>query len=357
MNDYPQAPDSVARRLQEGLVIPAHPLALTRTRQLDARRQRALTRYYLAAGAGGLAVGVHTTQFAIRDPRHGLLRPVLELAARTAAERRAHQTSPAVLIAGVCGLTPQAVEEARLARELGYHAGLLSLGALREATERALLVHCREVAREIPLMGFYLQPAAGGRRLPYSFWRRFVEIGNVVAIKIAPFNRYQTIEVIRAVVEAGRHDIALYTGNDDTIVADLLTPFRFVRGGRAIERRIVGGLLGHWAVWTQRAAALHRACRRVVQSGRSVPAALLRRATAVTDANAAFFDAAHGFAGCIAGIHEVLRRQGLLAGRWCLDPSERLSPGQAQEIERVYRAYPELNDDPFVAQHLDTWLR
>jgi hypothetical protein len=244
-----------------------------------------------------------------------------------------------------------------LASELGYHAGLLSLGALREAGERELVAHCRAVAGAIPLVGFYLQPAAGGRLLPYSFWRRFVEIENVVAIKIAPFNRYQTIEVIRAVVEAGRDDIALYTGNDDTIVTDLLTPFEFVVGRRRVERRIVGGLLGHWAVWTRKAVALHRTCRRVAESGRGVPPDLLRQVIAVTDANAAFFDAAHGFAGCIAGIHEVLRRQGLLAGRWCLDAREQLSPRQAEGIDRVYRAYPELNDDDFVRQHLDVWLR
>jgi dihydrodipicolinate synthase/N-acetylneuraminate lyase len=262
-----------------------------------------------------------------------------------------------VLIAGLCGVTARAVREARQARELGYDAGLLSLGALRAATERHLLAHCRAVAQEIPLMGFYLQPAAGGRLLPYSFWRAFAQIANVIAIKIAPFNRYQTIDVVRAVAEAGRDDIALYTGNDDAIVADLVTPFRFDVGGRAVERRIVGGLLGQWAVWTQAAVALHTECRRVARSGRPVPGDLLRRGIALTDANAALFDAAHGFAGCIAGIHEGLRRQGLLAGTWCLDPDERLSPGQAAEIERVCRAYPELRDDEFVARHRDEWMR
>jgi len=357
MNDYPQPPEWVRGRLGEGLVIPAHPLALTRHRTLDERRQRALTRYYLAAGAGGLAVGVHTTQFAIRDPRHGLLGPGLELAARTAVEAVGSSGRPAVLIAGICGPTAQAAREARLARALGYHAGLLSLGALRDAPERALLAHCRAVAREIPLVGFYLQPAVGGRVLPFGFWRRFAEIENVVAIKIAPFNRYQTLDVIRAVAEAGRDDIALYTGNDDTIVTDLLTPFRFRVGSAMIERRIVGGLLGHWAVWTRKAVELHRACRRVARgAGRRVPPDLLRLGAAVTDANAALFDAAHGFAGCIAGLHEILRRQGLTAGRWCLDTRETLSAGQSDEIDRVCGAYPELNDDDFVRAHRDAWL-
>jgi dihydrodipicolinate synthase/N-acetylneuraminate lyase len=338
-------------------VIPAHPLALTRRRRLDERRQRALTRYYLAAGAGGLAVGVHTTQFAIREPQHGLLRPVLELAAETVAAEAAATARKTVLIAGVCGRTRQAVDEAGLACGLGYHAGLLSLGALRDATERELLAHCRAVAGVIPLVGFYLQPAVGGRVLPFSFWRRFVEIENVVAIKIAPFNRYQTLEVIRAAVEAGRDDLALYTGNDDNIVLDLLTPFPFRAGGRAVERHLVGGLLGHWAVWTRRAVELHAACRRLAKSGGPIPAAMLRRAAAETDANSALFDAAHGFAGCIAGVHEVLRRQGLLAGTWCLEPHERLSPGQACELDRILREHPDLNDDAFVREHLGDWLR
>lgn len=344
-------------RLRAGLVIPAHPLALTSGRKLDERRQRALTRYYLAAGAGGLAVGVHTTQFAIREPRHGLLRPVLELAAETAAAAIRQPDDRPVLIAGLCGPTAQAVREAQQARELGYHAGLLSLGALRTAPERELLAHCRTVAGEFPVMGFYLQPAAGGRLLSYAFWRKFAEIQNVVAIKIAPFNRYQTLDVIRAVAEAGRDDLALYTGNDDAIVADLVTPFRFHVHGQIVERRIVGGLLGHWAVWTHAAVQLHRDCCRAARSGKAVPVDLLRCGMAVTDANGACFDAAHGFAGCIPGIHEVLRRQGLLRGTWCLDPDERLSPGQAAEIERVWRAYPELSDDAFVARHLDDWLR
>lgn len=345
------------QRLLAGLVIPAHPLALTARRRLDERRQRALSRYYLAAGAGGLAVGVHTTQFAIREPRHGLLAPVLELAASTARERTGSRDSRPVLIAGICGKTRQAVREARLSRELGYDVGLLSLAVLPTATEAELLAHTRAVAAELPVMGFYLQPAVGGRLLPYAFWRRFAEIESVVAIKIAPFNRYQTLDVIRAVAESGRDDIALYTGNDDAIVSDLVTPFRFRVRDREVERRIGGGLLGHWSVWTKRAVELHRTCRRVSGAGRPIPAALMARGAAVTDANAAFFDAANGFAGCIAGLHEVLRRQGLLAGTWCLDPRAGLSPGQEVEIDRVYRAYPELNDDAFVEAHRDDWLR
>ena len=355
--EFPQPPAWVREQLGRGLAIPAHPLALTRARKFDERRQRALTRYYLAAGAGGLAVGVHTTQFAIREPKHGLLRPVLELAAQTARERPNRDGSSPVLIAGICGRRPQALREAKLARELGYHAGLLSLGAFAASNDRQLVSHCREVALEIPLFGFYLQPAAGGRLLPHSFWRRLAEIPNVVAIKIAPFNRYQTLDVLRAIVAAGRDDIALYTGNDDNIVMDLLTPFRFTVGGRLVERRIVGGLLGHWSVWTKKAVELQAECLRMVQSNEPISAEMLRRAVQVTDANAAFFDAANGYAGCIPGLHEILRRQGLVAGTWCLDPRETLGPGQRQEIDRVSRDYPELNDDEFVGAHIDEWLR
>jgi dihydrodipicolinate synthase/N-acetylneuraminate lyase len=328
-------------KLGKGVVIPAHPLALTAGRKLDERRQRALTRYYLAAGAGGVAVGVHTTQFEIRDPKVGLYRPVLELAMEEL--RGANR----VAVAGVAGQTRQAVEEAGFAARCGYHAGLLSLGAMREAGIAELLDHVREVASLIPVFGFYLQPAVGGRILPYDFWRGLAEIENVVAIKIAPFNRYRTIDVVRAVAESGRADsIALYTGNDDTIVADLLTPFRF--GGKTV--RIAGGLLGHWAVWTKPAVEMLDA----IHAG--TLAEPLRLAAQITDANAAFFDPANHYRGCIAGIHEVLRRQGLLQGRWCLNPDEDLSPGQAEQIDRVWRAYPHLNDDDFVAAHLDEWL-
>ncbi len=341
--------------LRQGVVIPASPLALNAQRRWDERRQRALWRYYIAAGAGGIAVGVHTTQFAIRDPKIGLFRPLLELVKEEFDRADAARSEPLVRIAGICGDTPQALAEAELARAMGFHAGLLSLSALKEADDDTLIAHCRRVAEVIPLVGFYLQPAVGGRVLSYRFWRRFAEIEKVVAIKIAPFNRYQTLDVVRAIAESGRDDIALYTGNDDNIVLDLLTPYRFTVGSKQVERRIVGGLLGHWAVWTKRAVELLECCHAVARE-QTIPADLLRLAVEVTDCNAAFFDAANGFRGCIAGIHEVLRRQGLLEGIWCLDPNETLSPGQAEEIDRVYRSYPHLNDDTFVAEHLHEWL-
>ncbi len=338
---------TLRERLFDSLVIPAHPLALNANRKLDEQRQRALTRYYLAAGAGGIAVGVHTTQFEIRDARHGLFRPVLELAAE---EMRG---SPALKIAGICGPTTQATSEAELARSLGYDAGLLSLGALKDASVEELLSHARAAASILPLVGFYLQPSVGGRLLPFEFWRSFAEIENVVAIKIAPFNRYQTIDVVRAVALSGRaQEIALYTGNDDNIVVDLLTEFRV--GGEPI--RIRGGLLGHWAVWTRKAVELLARVRTIADAGMAISPDLLTLAAQTTDANAALFDPAHQFHGCIAGIHEVLRRQGLLAGRWCLNPDEELSPGQSEEIDRVCSLYPGLTDDDFVAAHIDEWM-
>ena len=336
-------------KLLEGLVIPAHPLALTEEHALDERHQRALTRYYLAAGAGGLAVGVHTTQFEIHDPEVGLYRPVLALAMEE-AERA--DTEP-VMIAGLVGPTGQARQEARQARELGYDCGLLSLAALPEAPTGELVEHVKAVAEILPVFGFYLQRAVGGRRLPYRFWRRFCEIEGAVAVKIAPFDRYRTLDVVRAVADAGRlGEIALYTGNDDHIVADLLTEFPF--GGGA---RIAGGLLGHWAVWTRTAVSLLEEVKAARRAGDAeATARLLRRGAEITDANAAFFDPTHDFAGSIAGIHEVLRRQGLMQGRWTLSPDEQLSAGQMEEIDRVYAAYPHLNDDDFVRTHLKDWL-
>jgi hypothetical protein len=341
--------------LARGQVIPAHPLALTAARTLDERHQRALTRYYVAAGAGGMAVGVHTTQFQIRDPRHGLLEPVLSLAAATATESLGAQPRPFARIAGVCGDTRQAVAEARLAHDLGYDAALLSLGALHDAPERLLLDHCRAVGEILPLFGFYLQPAVGGRVLRYEFWRGFAEIPQVIAIKIAPFNRYQTLDVLRAVADAGRSDIALYTGNDDQIVVDLLTQFPAL-GDRGSRPRIVGGLLGQWAVWTRRAVEMLDEIRQV-RDRAELDASWLTRAAALTDANGALFDVRHAFAGCIAGLHEILRRQRLVAGVCCLDPNEGLSVGQLDEINRVVRLHPELTDDAFVAAHVDDWLR
>jgi dihydrodipicolinate synthase/N-acetylneuraminate lyase len=338
--------------LAQGLVIPAHPLALNANGRLDETRQRALSRYYLEAGAGGLAVGVHTTQFAIHRDDVGLYRPVLTLAAEE-MQRAGDRTL--VRVAGVIGTTGQASREASLAADLGYDCVLLSLAGLADLSEVQLIDHCRAVAEILPVFGFYLQPDVGGIALPYSFWRRFCEIENVVAIKIAAFNRYRTLDIVRATADAGRDDIALYTGNDDSIVFDLLTPYEFLHNGQTIRRWFAGGLLGHWAVWTRAAVQLLQLCRST-RAGSSVPRELLIRAGQVTDCNAAIFDAANRFHGCIPGIHEVLRRQGLLQGNWCLDPRETLSTGQLQEIDRVYRAYPLENDDAFVAAHLHDWL-
>jgi len=341
--------------LRRGAVIPAHLLALDAQRKLDERRQRAMTRYYLDAGAGGVAVGVHSTQFAIRDV--GLYEPVLQIAMRTAQDwvplggRR-----PLFMVAGLAGSTAQAVREAGIARGLGYHAGLLSLGAMKGASEQELVAHCRAVADVMPLVGFYLQPAVGGIHLPAGFWQQFAAIDNVVAIKMAPFHRYRTLDVVRGVVMARAEDrVTLYTGNDDHIVLDLLAPFTLARDGQPVTVRIRGGLLGHWSVWTSRAVDLLRRIHAAVEAG-NVPQELLALDAQVTDCNAALFDVAHDFHGCIAGCHEVLRRQGLLQGTWCLDPAEGLSPGQAEELDRVQRDYPHLTDDAFVARHRDRWL-
>jgi dihydrodipicolinate synthase/N-acetylneuraminate lyase len=346
---------AIRTRLAEGLVIPAQPLALDTDRRLSERHQRAISRYYLEAGADGIAVGVHSTQFAIREPQHGLFEPVLALAAEEMDRHAAATARPVVKIAGLCGPTRQAVAEAGLATRLGYHAGLLSLAAVIALDIDALVAHCAEVARQMPIIGFYLQPAVGGRVLPLTFWRRFVEIENVVAIKIAPFNRYQTIDVVRAVVEAGRDDVALYTGNDDSIVVDLLTTWVFPRDGMPLRRQIVGGLLGHWGVWTRKAVEQFTRIKAARAEGR-LAADWLTEAAAVTDMNAAVFDAAHDFRGCIPGILEVLRRQGLVPSACCLDPHETLSPGQAAELDRVTAAYPQLIDDQFVAEHRSRWL-
>jgi dihydrodipicolinate synthase/N-acetylneuraminate lyase len=344
---------TVLQALRKGVVIPAHPLALNAQRKLDERRQVALTRYYCEAGAGGIAVGVHTTQFAIRNPQVGLFQPVLRLAAQAASEFELRSGKRVVKVAGICGPTPQAVSEAEFARSTGYDLGLLSLAALPTAADDELLDHCRAVAREIPVCGFYLQPSVGGRLLSYEFWRSFCAIEAVVAIKVAPFNRYQTLDVVRGVVDSGRADeIALYTGNDDNIIPDLLSEFR-VDGGTASFR---GGLLGQWAVWTRGAVLLLEKIHRCRQSNGEGAAEILAESSALTDANAALFDVRNRFAGCIAGLHEILRRQGIFAGRWCLDPAEDLSPGQLQEIDRVVAAYPHLTDDEFVKSNVDRWL-
>ena len=345
-------PAPVLTTLRKGAAIPAHPLALDANRKLDERRQRALSRYYLDAGAGGLAVGVHTTQFAIRDV--GLYKPVLELAMRAATD---WSDKPNVMIAGLAGPTEQAVKEAIVARDLGYHAGLLSLAAMKGASEDDLIAHATTIAKEFPLIGFYLQPAVGGIVLPVSFWRRFAQIENVVAIKMAPFHRYRTLDVIRGVAEAGAADrVTLYTGNDDHIVMDLLAPFIVVVNGKPTTLRIKGGLLGHWSVWVKKAVELLDSIHAVVDAGGTATADLLALDSQVTDRNAAVFDVANNFHGVICGCHEILRRQGILEGTWCLDPNENLGPGQKEEIDRVYAAYPHLNDDDFVKANRERWL-
>jgi dihydrodipicolinate synthase/N-acetylneuraminate lyase len=337
--------------LQAGTVIPAHPLALTQKRQLDEARQRGLTRYYLASGAGGVAVGVHTTQFEIRNPGVKLYEPVLALAA---AEIEAAQLCrPFIKVAGIVGPTRQALAEARLALKYGYDLGLLSLGGLPGWTEKQILERVQAVAEVIPVFGFYLQPSVGGRIFSYDFWCEFAQIPQVEAIKVAAFNRYQTLDVVRAVCfSSRRHDIALYTGNDDHIIGDLLTTYRFEVEGQVVEKDFVGGLLGHWAVWTRKAVELLAEVKAARRQGGKAIAELLTKNIAVTDMNAAIFDPAHSFHGCIPGIQEVLRRQGLLAGRWCLNPNEAVSPGQLQEIDRVCAAYPQLQDDTFVRELL-----
>ena len=350
-------PPALLSAFRQGGVIPAQPLALDARRQLSERHQRALTRYYVDAGACGLAVGVHSTQFEIRDPEIGLFEPVLTLASETIDSACARRGQKILKIAGVCGRTAQAVREASFARGVGYHACLLSLAAMKEADVDTLVAHCREVAAIMPVIGFYLQSSVGGRPLPYAFWRRFAEIPNILAVKMAPFNRYQTLDVVRAVCDAGREkEIMLYTGNDDNIVIDLLTTYRIRTPQGPREVRIIGGLLGHWAVWTRKAVELLAECHRCVAQGGGIPQAMLTRAVEITDTNAAFFDVANGFAGCIPGIHEVLRRQGLMPGTWCLNPHEQLSPGQSAEIDRIYAAYPHLNDDEFVKENLSRWL-
>jgi len=346
------APD-VLKNFRNGCVIPAQPLALDSDRRFSPRHQRALCRYYIDAGSGGIAVGVHSTQFAIRDPKIGLFEPVLRQTSGFIDQWCAQRGRKVLKVAGVCGKTPQAAAEAEFVANTGYDCALLSLAAFASATVEEMIEHCRAIADILPIIGFYLQPSVGGRILPYDFWREFMEIENVLAVKMAPFNRYQTFDVVRALADSGRDDVTLYTGNDDNLLIDLLTPYPI--GDRTL--RIRGGLLGHWCVWTKKAVELLSEVHRYADSGADIPQELLARNVKITDSNAAFFDPSHGFAGCIPGIHEVLRRQGLLLGTWCLDPNEVLSAGQSEEIDRVCHAYPELNDDAFVAAHLEEWLQ
>jgi hypothetical protein len=347
---FPELDTIIVKALQEGTVIPAHPLALKENLTLDERRQRRLTQYYISSGVGGLAVGVHTTQFEIRKPGIDLLEPVLKITAEEIGNTTSNK--PFIKVAGVVGQTVQAIREAEMAKRFGYDLALVSMGGLGDYSEAQLIEHTRTVASIIPIFGFYLQPAVGGRKLSYDFWRKFVEIPNVYAIKVAAFNRYQTLDVLRAVCDSDSRDrIALYTGNDDNIVADLLTPFRFTINGKEIEKKFVGGLLGHWAVWTKAAVALLSEIKIKGTNGEHVQK-LLSVGVKITDMNAAIFDAANGFHGCIPGIHEVLRRQGFLEGRWCLNPEEQLSQGQLEEIDRVIQSYPEYTDDEFVKEFL-----
>jgi len=353
----PMPKPEILELIRKGVVIPATPLALTSDRKHDERRQRALYRYYAAAGSGGVAVAVHSTQFEIRDAEHNLLKPVLEIGSEELANTRFTGGRPIIKIAGVCGATGQAVKEAELASSLGYDCALLSLAALKDGTEDDMVAHCREVSEIIPIIGFYLQPAVGGRVLPFSFWRKFAEIENVVAIKMAPFNRYQTFDVVRAVAEAGReNDITLYTGNDDNIIADLLAPYGIQTAAGEKTLRIRGGLLGQFCVWTKKAVELLDEIHQIVNGVGPVPMEMLRKNIELTDANAVVFDAAHKFAGCIPGIHEILRRQGLLENILCLNPHEVLSPGQAEELTRIQKSYPWMQDDDFVERNLDSWL-
>jgi hypothetical protein len=333
--------------LYQGTVIPAHPLALTADYELNEINQRRLTRYYIESGVGGIAVGVHTTQFEIRKPEINLLEAVFSITAQEV--EKAGLTRPFLKIAGICGQTDQAISEAKLAQKYGYDMGLVSMAALGDRSEEEVIEHIRTVAQIIPVFGFYLQSAIGGRVYSYNFWEAFVNIPNVLAIKIAAFNRYQTLDVVRALCNSPRKDeVALYTGNDDNIVVDLITPYRFEINNEVVEKRFVGGLLGHWAVWTNKAVRLLAEIKEVTHTHTHAFEALLTKNVEVTDMNAAIFDPSHAFHGCISGVHQVLFKQGLLDGIWCLNPAEKLSEGQEQEIERVSKAYPHLIDDDFV---------
>ena len=356
--EFPVPDDNILKIIRKGVVIPASPLALNSQRKFDPVRQTALMRYYCNAGAGGIAVGVHTTQFEIRYPEINLFEPVLETCSKVIDEYVKKAKRPVVKIAGIVGETVQAVREAETAVRYRYHAGLLSLSAFKNSTVNDMLKHSETIASKIPVIGFYLQPAVGGRILPFEFWREFAKIKNVVAIKIAPFNRYQTLDVVRAVAEANReNDITLYTGNDDNIIIDLITPYKIHVNGAKKTLRINGGLLGQWAVGTKRAVGLLEEIHTLISSEKDIPVEFLRRNIELTDVNAALFDAANNFAGVIPGVHEILRRQGLFEGIWTLNPDETLSKGQLEEIDRVHRTYPHLFDDDFIKENISEWFK
>ena len=347
-------PKEIKNLLLDGTVIPAHPLALDVHRQLDEFYQRLLTQYYVASGAGGIAIGVHTTQFEIRKPEINLYKKVLSLAVDELSRMALNR--PFIKVAGICGSTKQAIKEADIAFDLGFDLGLLSINGLGGWTERQLIERASKVSEHIPLFGFYLQPSVGGKVLSEDFWKIFSEIPGVYAIKIAPFNRYQTLEVVRAVCNSSRCDeIALYTGNDDNIVNDLLTTYEIRTDNGLVKKEIVGGLLGHWAVWTRKAVDLLKEIKDAKSQGSEINRGWFSKNIKVTDANSALFDTKNNFRGCIAGIHEVLRRQGLMKGIWCLNPKETLSKGQLEEIDRIYLEYPNLNDDDFVLANIEKW--
>jgi len=348
-------PNKVLDSLNKGVVIPALPLALDENRNIHVQSQRAIIRYYLDAGAGGIAVAVHTTQFEIRDPKIDLFHSILKITQEEFDKFTNKTKKPIIRVGGILGQTDQAISEAKTLIKYGYHAGLLSLSAFNGVPNMQVIEHCKKIAEQIPIIGFYLQPAVGGRKLNKEFWKEFAKIENVVAIKIAPFNRYQTLDVVRGVAESGRADeIALYTGNDDNILVDLLTEYTISVGDKIVKKRIVGGLLGHWAVWTKKSVELLNRVHNEYDSGDIKK--LLTLGAKITDSNAAFFDSANDFNGVIVGLHEVLRRQGLMKGLWTLNQNETLSPGQLEEIDRVYDAYPELNDDEFIKENLEKWL-
>lgn len=341
--------------LHNGTVIPAIPLVLNEDRKFNEKGQRTLIRYYLHCGVGGLAIGVHTTQFEIRKPEIGLFEPLLRLAAEEIDAFEKNTGKTIVRIAGACGPVAQASVESKIAKGLGYDAVLLSPGGLNHLSEKQMIERTEHVAAIMPVIGFYLQIAVGGRRFSSEYWKAVADIDNVVAFKAAPFDRYMTLDLVRGCAFSDRSDkVALYTGNDDNIVIDLLTKYEFNINGKLVRKQFVGGLLGHWSVWTHNVVDMFELIKSH-KDNPTIPSYLLTLASQVTDCNGAFFDVNNNFKGCIAGVHEVLRRQGLMDGIWCLNPDETLSKGQMEEIDRVYRTYTHLNDDEFIRKNIADW--